>query len=176
MLVVVRQGADRAHLRQASGSASRPRRASASGQARVRRLRPAERRVEGEVDAGGADAGGERAVVSAPALQASMSMLSLEPAARTVGMPGSIGEAGSFCLLVENGPLGLPVLTSVSLGSGSTASSGGQSLGAGGGEDQAGEDGNGAEPKDGLHSASMRVSGRAARFATVHRARGGDSR
>src|SRR5262245_9614312 len=52
--------------------------------------------------------------LSGPALQASMSMLSLAPAARTLGWAGSIAIAGSFCLLAENGLAGLPTLTRVS--------------------------------------------------------------
>ena len=43
-----------------------------------------------------------------------MSMLSLEPAASTVGWLASIATAGSFCLFAENGELGLPTVTSVS--------------------------------------------------------------
>jgi hypothetical protein len=52
--------------------------------------------------------------LSGPALQASMSMLSLAPAASTVGWLASIATAGSFCLLAENGAAGLPTVTSVS--------------------------------------------------------------
>ena len=43
-----------------------------------------------------------------------MSMLSFEPAATTVGWFASIATAGSFCLFLENGPAGLPTVTSVS--------------------------------------------------------------
>src|SRR5215218_608377 len=53
--------------------------------------------------------------VSGPALQASMSMLSLAPATTTSGWFASIATAGSFCLFCENGPGGLPTDTSVSL-------------------------------------------------------------
>src|SRR5436190_6396429 len=53
-------------------------------------------------------------VVGSPALQASMSMLSLEPATRTFGLFASTASAGSFCLFCENGDGGLPTLTSVS--------------------------------------------------------------
>src|SRR5215210_1910711 len=52
--------------------------------------------------------------VSGPALQASMSMLSLAPATTTLGWFASIATAGSFCLFCENGPVGLPTDTSVS--------------------------------------------------------------
>src|SRR5436305_14823330 len=53
-------------------------------------------------------------VVSSPALQASMSMLSFAPAASEFGMCASTASAGSFCLFCENGVDWLPVLTSVS--------------------------------------------------------------
>jgi hypothetical protein len=52
--------------------------------------------------------------LSGPALQASISMLSFDPAASTFGWAGSIAIAGSFCLLAENGLTGLPALTRVS--------------------------------------------------------------
>ena len=56
-------------------------------------------------------------VVGSPALQASMSMLSLDPAARTSSLLASIATAGSFCLFCERTgsagcrprPHGLPV-------------------------------------------------------------------
>src|SRR2546422_1023661 len=51
-------------------------------------------------------------VVGSPALQASMSMLSFEPAASTSSLPASIASAGSFCLFCENGLDGLPTETS----------------------------------------------------------------
>ena len=44
--------------------------------------------------------------LSGPALQASMSMLSLAPAASTAGWAGSTATAGSFCLFCENGLVG----------------------------------------------------------------------
>src|SRR6266508_6359525 len=53
-------------------------------------------------------------VLSVPALQASRSMLSFAPAARTPGWLASIATAGSFCLLGENGDTGLPTVTRVS--------------------------------------------------------------
>jgi len=53
-------------------------------------------------------------VLSVPALQASMSILSLAPAASTVGCLASIAMAGSFCLFCENGDVGLPTVTRVS--------------------------------------------------------------
>src|SRR5215216_1398252 len=49
--------------------------------------------------------------LSGPALHASMSMLSLDPAASTVGLRWSTTTAGSFCLFCENGVAGLPLLT-----------------------------------------------------------------
>ncbi len=52
--------------------------------------------------------------LSGPALQASMSMLSLAPAATNHGCPGSIATAGSFCLFCEKIPSLLPTVTSVS--------------------------------------------------------------
>src|SRR5215211_8103176 len=55
-------------------------------------------------------------VVGSPALQASMSMLSLEPAASTSSWLASIASAGSFCLFCENGLDGLPTETSRSPG------------------------------------------------------------
>src|SRR5689334_12899702 len=42
-------------------------------------------------------------VVSLPALQASMSMLSFAPATNTVGWVMSTASAGSFCLFCANG-------------------------------------------------------------------------
>src|SRR3954468_14123443 len=53
-------------------------------------------------------------VLSAAALHASMSMLSLAPAATTFGCIGSMATAGSFCLFCENGPVGLPAVTRLS--------------------------------------------------------------
>src|SRR5215212_10506234 len=53
-------------------------------------------------------------VVGSPALQASRSMLSLAPAARTLGWLGSTARAGSFCLFWEKTLSLLPTLTSVS--------------------------------------------------------------
>src|SRR4051812_50025668 len=53
-------------------------------------------------------------VSSSAALQASMSMLSLAPAATTFGWFASIATVGSFCLFCENGLGGLPEETSVS--------------------------------------------------------------
>src|SRR3954469_20032833 len=53
-------------------------------------------------------------VLSVPALQASMSISSLDPAASTSGSCASTATAGSFCLFAENGPVGLPLLTSTS--------------------------------------------------------------
>src|SRR5438445_187246 len=52
--------------------------------------------------------------LSVPALHASMSTSSLDPAASTVGWLASTARAGSFCLFCENGPVGLPTVTSVS--------------------------------------------------------------
>jgi hypothetical protein len=43
-----------------------------------------------------------------------MSILSLAPAASTVGCLASIATAGSFCLFCENGDVGLPTVTRVS--------------------------------------------------------------
>src|SRR5437016_8616976 len=54
-------------------------------------------------------------VLSAPALQASRSMLSFAPAARTFGWNWSTATAGSFCLFCENGVDGLPTVTSDSV-------------------------------------------------------------
>src|SRR5215213_1943756 len=53
-------------------------------------------------------------VVSSPALQASRSMLSLAPAAKTLGWFWSTATAGSFCLFWEKGLVGLPTDTRVS--------------------------------------------------------------
>src|SRR6266699_3934921 len=53
-------------------------------------------------------------VVSAPALHASSSISSFEPAARMFGVFAFTASAGSFCLFCENGVGGLPTLTSVS--------------------------------------------------------------
>src|SRR5579859_4144132 len=53
-------------------------------------------------------------VVSLPALQASSSISSLEPAARIAGSFALTAIAGSFCLFWENGVGGLPLLTSTS--------------------------------------------------------------
>src|SRR3954464_14791972 len=53
-------------------------------------------------------------VPGSPAAQVSMSMLSLEPAARMLGWFASTATAGSFCLFCENGPVGLPTVTSES--------------------------------------------------------------
>src|SRR6266511_1479946 len=53
-------------------------------------------------------------VLSVPALHASMSMLSFDPAARTAGWLASTASAGSFCLFCENGVDGLPTETRVS--------------------------------------------------------------
>src|SRR5215207_8248523 len=53
-------------------------------------------------------------VLSAPALQSSMSMLSFAPAARTRLSLASTATAGSFCLFCENGPGGEPALTRTS--------------------------------------------------------------
>src|SRR3954447_22803922 len=61
-------------------------------------------------------------VLSVPALQASMSMLSLAPAASTVDdvprcladAPWSMAIAGSFCLFCENGVGGDPLATRTS--------------------------------------------------------------
>src|SRR3954468_23503794 len=53
-------------------------------------------------------------VVSSPALQASSSISSLEPATRMFGRLASTASAGSFCLFSENGVGGLPTDTCVS--------------------------------------------------------------
>src|SRR6266540_5372283 len=53
-------------------------------------------------------------VLSSPALQASMSISSLAPAARTFGWAWSTAMAGSFCLFWANGDGGLPTDTRVS--------------------------------------------------------------
>src|SRR5919198_4722981 len=53
-------------------------------------------------------------VLSSPALQASMSISSLEPAARTLGWFASTAMAGSFCLFCAKGDGGLPFETRVS--------------------------------------------------------------
>src|SRR5215218_988206 len=57
-------------------------------------------------------------VVGSPALQASMSMLSFDPAASTSSLLASIASAGSFCLFCENGVdrFWLPTVTSRSPG------------------------------------------------------------
>jgi len=60
-------------------------------------------------------------VVSAPALQASSSMLSFAPATTTFGWAGSMATAGSFCLFWENGAAGLPTLTSTEVSEVATA-------------------------------------------------------
>ena len=53
-------------------------------------------------------------VLSVPALQASMSMLSFAPAATNHGWAGSIATAGSFCLFCEKMLSLLPTVTSLS--------------------------------------------------------------
>src|SRR6478609_6670054 len=53
-------------------------------------------------------------VLSVPALHASMSISSLEPATSTLGCSASIATAGSFCLFCENGVNGLPTVTRLS--------------------------------------------------------------
>src|SRR5437660_11451475 len=53
-------------------------------------------------------------VVGSPALQASKSISSFAPAARTLGLWASTARAGSFCLFAENGDAGLPMDTRVS--------------------------------------------------------------
>src|SRR5512140_1793033 len=53
-------------------------------------------------------------VLSAAGLQPSMSISSLEPAARMLGWLASTARAGSFCLFCEKGVGGLPKETSVS--------------------------------------------------------------
>src|SRR3954468_22531054 len=53
-------------------------------------------------------------VVGSPAAQVSMSMLSFDPAASTFVWLASTATAGSFCLFCENGPVGLPTVTSES--------------------------------------------------------------
>src|SRR5919197_2135340 len=50
-------------------------------------------------------------VLSVPALQASMSMLSFAPAATMSGSIGLMATVGSFCLFCENGVVGLPTVT-----------------------------------------------------------------
>src|SRR5215471_14068388 len=52
-------------------------------------------------------------VVGSPALHASMSISSFEPATTIDGWAASIATAGSFCLFCENGDGGLPFVTSV---------------------------------------------------------------
>ncbi len=52
-------------------------------------------------------------VRSSPALHASMSMLSLAPAARMFGCTGLTARPGSFCLFCENSASLLPTVTSV---------------------------------------------------------------
>src|SRR5919106_6026569 len=52
-------------------------------------------------------------VRSSPALHASMSMLSLAPAARMFGLTGLTARPGSFCLFCENRLSLLPTVTSV---------------------------------------------------------------
>src|SRR5919197_5899083 len=54
-------------------------------------------------------------VVSSPALQASMSISSLAPAARTFGWFASTASAGSFCLFCANGVVGLLSVTNASV-------------------------------------------------------------
>jgi hypothetical protein len=54
-------------------------------------------------------------VVGSPALHASSSILSFEPATRIFGWLASTAIAGSFCLFCENGVVGLPLVTSGSL-------------------------------------------------------------
>ena len=51
-------------------------------------------------------------VVSSPELQASMSMLSFAPAARTFGCDASTASAGSFCLFCEKTASLLATVTS----------------------------------------------------------------
>src|SRR3954454_5143377 len=53
-------------------------------------------------------------VLGSPALQRSMSMLSLAPAARTLGLNWLTASPGSFCLLCEKYRSSLPTVTSVS--------------------------------------------------------------
>ena len=53
-------------------------------------------------------------VLSVPALQASISMLSFAPAATSHGWAGSIATAGSFCLFCEKMLSLLPTVTSLS--------------------------------------------------------------
>src|SRR5438094_10271801 len=53
--------------------------------------------------------------LSVPALQASMSISSLAPATRTLEACASTAMAGSFCLFCENGVVGLPTVTRVSV-------------------------------------------------------------
>src|SRR6266513_1634061 len=63
-------------------------------------------------------------VVSAPALQASSSISSFDPAAMMLGWLASTASAGSFCLFSENGVGGLPFDTSTSLPAADTATVG----------------------------------------------------
>src|SRR3954470_16735771 len=58
--------------------------------------------------------GGDGHVVGSPAAHVSMSMLSLDPAARMLGWCASTATAGSFCLFCENGPVGVPTAKSES--------------------------------------------------------------
>ena len=53
---------------------------------------------------------------SGPALHASISISSLDPAAMMVGFAGSTATVGSFCLFCENGRVGsvLPTFTRLS--------------------------------------------------------------
>src|SRR3954454_4793702 len=53
-------------------------------------------------------------VLSAPALHASMSTSSFEPATRTFGCNALCVSVGSFCLFCENGFVGLPFETRTS--------------------------------------------------------------
>src|SRR5436190_17489904 len=69
-------------------------------------------------------------VLSVPALQASMSMLSLEPAARMFGWLASTATAGSFCLFCENGVTGLPTVTNASVDAALTGTAGNTSTAA----------------------------------------------
>src|SRR5258705_3046078 len=60
-------------------------------------------------------------VLSVPALHASMSISSLDPATRMLGLLASAVIVGSFCLFCENGVGGLPFVTNTSAVGGRTA-------------------------------------------------------
>ena len=160
VLGVVRQGADQTPLRDAGGIVVADHAGAAtSGQALVRRLLPGGARVDGEVDAGDADAGGERTVV----VRAGVARLHVDVVVGARHQDGRVDRVdgdGRFVLLVgRERTVGAAGADEGVARVGQHGVGGCPGLGAGGGgEDETGENGYGAKPKDGLHSASMRVS------------------